>query len=269
MYYREKKWKQRKTKNVKVKESLELLDVKIYPISLKEKNKSRKVKSKDTAPKQKSLNTKRSREYHMRLIHCNFDESDYVIHVTYSNSNRPITREEVEADFRNYILRINRRRKKEGLGNAKYVAVIEGGDGTKKKVHFHIIIDGELNRDILEDLWKKGFVNVDRLQMNEEGLKGLTEYMAKEKRTDEEVEEEKKWNKSWRSSLNLIKPRADVNDTRLTKRKVQKMLFAEPSREEIEKMYPGYTLTYYNVSYNQEYGNIYIDIRLRRYVRNK
>lgn len=266
MYYREKKWKQRKKKNVKVKESLELLDIRIFPVSKSEKNKSRKSKKKETAPKQKSLNNKRSREYHVRLIHCNFDQSDYVIHTTFSNNERPIAKEEVEREFRNYILRINRRRKKEGLGNAKYIAVIEGGDGTKKKVHFHIIIDGQLNRDILEDLWGKGYVNVDRLQLNEEGLNGLTKYMCKEKNLDKE--EERKWDKSWRSSMNLDKPKIEVNDNRFSKRKVKNMIFEQPSREELEKMYPGYTLTYYESKYNQEYGHIYIDIKMRRFVNN-
>lgn len=260
MYYREKRWKQRKTKNVKVEESLELLDVRIFPITIKEKNQSRKQKTRETAPKQKSLNDKRSKEYFTRLVHCNFDQSDYVIHATFTDDKRPLSNDDIDKEFKNYIKRINRRRKKEGLENARYIAVTEGVKGSAN-VHFHIIIDGDLNRDILEDLWNgRGFVNVDRLQINEEGLTALIKYMTKEDKNN---------SKKWRPSLNLKKPKIEVNDSRFKKRKVLNMLNNHPSREELENLYPGYSLTYYKMNYNQEYGNVYIDIKLRKYVKNE
>ena len=273
MLYRQKIWKQRKTKNVRVKESMEFIDIRILPITKKQKNMSRKDKKKESAPKQKKLNTKRSKEWHLRLIHCNFDNSDYVIHSTFSNKERPITKEEVEKEFKNYILRINRYRKKIGLENAKYIAVIEGGDGTKKNVHFHIIIDGDLGREILEDLWKgKGYINVDRLQMNEEGLVRLVNYMAKGLEDEEEIERTKEFKgvRTWRSSKgNLDRPDISVNDHAFSGRKVMNMVAKHPSKEEFEKMYPGYTLTNYNIVYNEEYCQAFIDIKMRRYIKNK
>lgn len=105
MLYREQKWVQRKTKNLRVKESLELLDVKIFAITERDKNQKRKMKNKVTAPSQKKLNTKRSIEWHKKLIHSNFDESDYVIHATFNNENRPNTKEKIEKEFKNYISR--------------------------------------------------------------------------------------------------------------------------------------------------------------------
>lgn len=268
MLYRQKIWKQRKTENLKVKESLEVLDIKIFPITKREKNQSRKNKKKDTAPKQKRLNSKRSLEHHTRLVHCNFDQSDYVIHATYSNKERPISKDEVEKEFRNYILRINRYRKKLGLSNAKYIAVIEGGDGTKKNVHFHIIIDGDVNRDILENLWNgKGYVNVDRLQLSEDGLVALVGYMAKE--TDEENNKKHKGSRSWRSSQGLTKPVIGVSDSAFLGRDVMNMVRSHPSREEIERMYPGYILTDYKITYNEEYCQAYIEFKMRRYVKNE
>lgn len=271
MLYRQKIWKQRKTKNVRVKESMEFIDIRILPITKEQKKMRRKDKKKESAPKQKKLNTKRSKEWHTRLIHCNFDNSDYVIHATFSNKERPFTKEEVEKEFKNYILRINRYRKKIKLGNAKYIAVIEGGDGTKKNVHFHIIIDGDLKREILEDLWKeKGYVNVDRLQMNEEGLIRLVNYMAKGLEDEEEIERTKEFKgvRTWRSSKGLDKPVIYVDDNKFSGRKVMNMVANHPSREEFEKMYPGYTLTDYNIVYNEEYCQAYIDIKMRKYIKN-
>lgn len=284
MAYREKRWKQRKTKNLKEKQSLEILHSKIFFITQQEKNQSRKDKKKESTIKRNEINTRRALEHHIRKVNCNFDKSDYVIHATFNSERRPLTRKEIDNAFSNYIKRINRKRKNMGLKNAKYMAVIEGGDGTEKEVHFHIIIDGELDRNILEDLWgKRGFVNVDRLQPNEEGLTGLTKYMSKghfEELEDElkedfkekegDNEKKKKGTKRWRTSKgNLRGPVIEVNDNRFKKNKVRDMFKNEPSREEIEKLYPGYTLTYYKAVWNEEYDKYYIDIRLRRYIKNE
>ncbi|MGL5087093.1 MAG: rolling circle replication-associated protein [Clostridium sp.] len=273
MLYRQKIWKQRKTKNVRVKESMEFIDIRISPITKEQKNMKRKDKKKESAPKQKKLNTKRSKEWHLRIIHCNFDNSDFVIHATFGNKERPITKEEVEKEFKNYILRINRYRKKLKLENAKYIAVIEGGDGTKKNVHFHIIIDGDLSREILEELWKeKGYINVDRLQMSEEGLIRLVNYMAKGLEDEEEIEKTKQFKgvRTWRSSKgNLDRPDISVNDNAFSGRKVMNMVAKHPSKEDFEKMYPGYILTDYTIVYNEEYCQAFIDIKMRRYIKNK
>ncbi|MGL4571834.1 MAG: rolling circle replication-associated protein [Clostridium sp.] len=270
MFYREQRWKQRKTKNLKSKESIEFLTVKTFPITVQEKNKSRKEKCKVTTPVQRKLNTRRSMEWHKMLVNTNFDNSDYVIHATFNDNKKPTTKEEIEREFKNYIARINRRRKKDGLGNARYVAVIEGLNNPEKRIHFHIIIDGDLDRDTLEDLWKKkGIINVDRLQLNEEGLTGLVEYITKEKLQDDEVYEEEKYRKAYRTSLGLKKPKLEVNDCKFNKRKLREMLVSYPSRQEIEKMYPGYTLTRFDIKQNDEYGHIYVEIQMRRYVKNK
>ncbi|WWU66476.1 hypothetical protein QJR26_08870 [Clostridium baratii] len=271
MHYREQRYVQRKSKNLRVKESLEYLTVKCFPITKKEKNQKRKEKTKLTAPKQRKLNTKRSFEYHKMLVHCNFDTSDYVIHCTFDEKKRPETKERIEKEFTNYIKRINRRRKKLGLNNAKYVAVIEGLQG-ECNVHFHIIIDGELDREILEDLWgNRGIVNVDRLQLNEEGLTGLIKYMLKVKEdVSDEIFEKNKHKRGWRTSKgNLQKPKLKVNDNKFTKRKMRDLLMNSPSREEIERMYPGYTLTDFRITQNDEYGHIYMTIEMRRYVKNE
>lgn len=277
MAYREKRWKQRKTKNLREKESLEILHTKIFFITQQEKNQSRKSKKKESTIKRNEINTRRALEHHIRKVNCNFDKSDYVIHATFNSEKRPLTRIEVDNAFRNYIKRINNKRKKLGLGRSRYMAVIEGGDGTEKEVHFHIIMDGDLDRNILEDLWgKRGFANVDRLQPNEEGLTGLTKYMSKGhfeeliEENEDNSEKKIKGTKRWRTSKgNLREPVIEVNDNRFNKNKVRNMFKNEPSREEIEKLYPGYTLTYFKAVWNEEYDQYYIDIRLRRYVKNE
>ncbi|SDO75825.1 rolling circle replication-associated protein [Clostridium gasigenes] len=258
MLYRQKIWKQSK-KNTTLKEILENLDIKVYPIDLREKNKSRKNKKKESAPKQKNLNDKRAREYLRRLINCNFDNSDLVLHLTYRQGEEPKDYDDAKKDIANLIARINRYRKKIGLGNLKYIAVIEGGNGTGKKIHHHLVIDGQLDRDTLEKFWKKGYANSDRLQGNETGFGDLANYISKDP----------KGNKRWTQSVGLAKPEISVNDNKFSGRKMYNMLTNHPSREELEKMYPGYTLTNYKIVLNEENCGVYMDISMRRIIKNK
>lgn len=85
------------------------------------------------------------------------------------------------------------------------------------RIHHHIIINGGLNRDDIELLWSKtrinwkkakepeyrknidylGFVNCDRLQPNENGIKELVNYINKRR----------KGCKKWSTSMNLEKPK--------------------------------------------------------------
>lgn len=258
MLYRQKKYKQSK-KNTGLKEIIEYLEIKAYPIDLKQKNKSRKEKKKESAPKQKNLNDKRSREYLRRLINCNFDSSDLALYLTYREGEEPQNYEEAKRDVKNLIDRINYYRKKIGLKKLKWIAVIEGGYGTGKKIHHHLIVDGELGRDILESFWKKGYTNSKRLQPNENGLGDLANYISKDP----------KGNKRWKSSTKLDKPEISVNDNKFSGRKMYNMLTNHPSREEFEKMYPGYTLTNYKIVLNEENCGVYMDISMRRTIKNK
>lgn len=259
MFYRQKMYKLRKIKNVKIKESLEVLEVNIFPITLADKNKSRKAKKKESLKKQKNLNDKNAKLYFYRKAQCNFDSSDYVWHITYNNNERPKDIEEANKDFKNLMAKVNKERKKSGLPNAKYMAVIEGGEGTKKKIHFHIIIDGDIHRDKLEGFWKKGTSNIDRLQPDENGIKGLTQYMTKDP----------KGKKRWKQSKgNLEEPQPMINDNRFSNRQMNNFLNNHPSREEFERLYPGYILTDYSINYSEENGGVYMNISMRRTIKN-
>lgn len=53
----------------------------------------------------------------------------------------------------NFIRRINRKRKKLGLENAKYIYIIAFEEYTRP--HFHLLISGGIDRDELERMWGK------------------------------------------------------------------------------------------------------------------
>ena len=47
-----------------------------------------------------------------------------------------------------------------------------------------------------------------------------------------------------------------------------KMVTNQPTKEEIEKWYPGYILTKFEIKQNEQYGGVYMNIEMRRYVKN-
>ena len=65
----------------------------------------------------------------------------------------PETYEDAKKDVVNFIRRINRKRKKLGLENAKYIYIIAFEEYTRP--HFHLLISGGIDRDELERMWGK------------------------------------------------------------------------------------------------------------------
>ncbi len=179
-------------------------------------------------------------------------------HITLDDEHRPKTLEEAEKMFRNLIIKVNRWRKKRELPRARYMAVIEYGESGK--LHWHILIDGKLHRDILEEAWKKGSSNVDRIKQNDEGFKDLCKYMLKDPKG-------KKRYKPSRGNL-VEPPTPTINDNKFSRREMIKMSTSWPTKEEIEKWYPGYTLTKFDIKVDEVYGGIYMNIEMRRVVKN-
>lgn len=259
MFYRTKVQTLKKMVDVVAKESLEIKKISTYPIfDVKEKSKSRKQKKNQSKKEQKDWNEKNAKEYFADKAHCNFDTSDYVWHITFDEEHRPETLEEAEKIFRNLMIKVNRWRKLRGIPRARYMAVVEYGESGK--VHWHILIDGKLHRDILETAWDKGTSNVDRLQQDEEGIKKLCKYMLKDPKG-------KKRYKASRGNL-VEPPTPTINDNKFSRRKMIKMVTNQPTKEEIEKWYPGYILTKFEIKENEKYGGIYMNIEMRRYVKN-
>lgn len=259
MFIRSKTWKLRKKEQSKAKESLEILIMSAYPIyDDKQKSKSRKQKKKQSRKEQKDWNDKNRKEYFFRKAHCNFDTTDYVWHITFDDEYRPPTIEEAKRIFKNLMAKVNRHRRKRELPRAKYMAVVEYGKSGK--MHWHIIIDGKLHRDLLEALWDKGTSNVDRLQFDDEGIRKLCKYMLKDP----------KGKKTYVPSRgNLVEPPdPTINDNKFSKREMIKMATNQPTKEEIEKWYPGYILTKFDIKQDEIYGGVYMSIEMRRYVKN-
>lgn len=234
------------------------MEVEIYPITLQERKQGRKSKSKISLPKQQKLNEKNAKKHLARLINANFSEGDYHLTLTYEDRYLPKDRKEAERDVRNFFRRLKYRRKKLDLPELKYIAVVEnlGKDGRKTRVHHHILIQGDMDRSEVEKVWNKGRCNSMVLKPDEKGLSGLAHYISKNA----------KHGKKWTQSRNLKQPTVSVNDWKFSKRKVEKLSrFGLPPRE-LEKIYPGWSVSDAESRYNEIDGGIYIAIFLRRTV---
>ncbi len=239
-----------------------MFEVEIYPISLKEKNKSRKAKMKESLPKQKNLNDKNARKHLIRLANTNFTDQDLGVHLTYTNKTLPKTEAEARADVVNYIRRVKHYRKKNGLPPLKYLGVTEFSEPDKEdkrdkrkkvRMHHHLFMSG-MDRDTLEKLWGKGRANADRLQEDEFGYTSLANYIAKDP----------KGNRRWIQSKNLSQPNyRPPNDSKYNKRKVINLARNCDDREIFEKAYPGYRYLDCEVKVNDETDAIYLYIRMR------
>lgn len=255
------------------------LEVDIFPYTETQQEASKRKgtrakKEKVSEPKQRNLNDKNAKRYFIQLINANFGEGDLHVTLTYNNKFLPATIKDAEKEIGNYLRRINYKRKKEGMESLKYVLVTEyktkKDDDRPIRIHHHLIINGGINRDIVEDLWSKkqkgqkkgeriGYVNADRLQPDEDGsgIAALGNYLTKDPQGK----------KRWSSSQNLERPWSRPNDHKYSRREVEKIAKNPPGREYWEKKYPGWTLINNDYAFTTVYNEITgwsIYLKLRR-----
>ena len=240
------------------------------------RGKRRKAKK----PKQNALNDKNAKRYLVQLGNGNFHVGDLHTSCTYSVDNLPGTVEEAEKIVGNYLRRIAYRRQKLGLEPLKYILVTEykfSKDGQQlKRIHHHIIMNGGMDRDEVEMMWtaqrvnwkkadspdkteaaayrdsveKMGWVNADRLQMNENGIEGLCKYIIKDPQGK----------KRYSSSRNLAEPQEKCNDFKYSKAKVEQLAkSADGGLSEFQKIYADYNINSCEAVYYEQTGwHIYL-----------
>ncbi|WP_455618851.1 rolling circle replication-associated protein [Eisenbergiella sp.] len=224
---------------------------------------------KDNAAAQRNLNDKNARKYVERLLNHNFDNNDIWITLTYGEGEEPETMEQAIRNMQNYIRRINYQRRKRGLPAAKYIYITEHSPDTEIRWHHHLIMDGLLDMDTVEAVWKKGRRNeTRRLEKDEHGLTGMSIYITKEK-------DRKKGEKRWNCSQNLKQfrvrkvhskpPAAGKGGYKPIGKYVDGFVKDRANIEEqMTRWYPDFDFTDSGVYYNDFNGMFYIRARMRR-----
>ena len=264
----------------------EWLEVDIVPVT--NIPEAGKKKTGITCQKQQNLNDKRSKRRFVQTAHANFGHGDYHISLTYNNAHLPSSLKEAEKAVHNYLKRVKRRMKNKGR-ELKWMLVteytpeeedgqqlvLEGLEDKRTKpvrVHHHLIINGGLSRDELELLWSTtriswnkihgkeyrrtidmvGFINCDRLQPDENGLEGLTNYINKRKKSA----------RKWSTSQNLEKPKEKKNDYKYSFKKIREMAKTPEDKEVWRRQYKGYEPVKIDYQYSIYTGwSIYLRLR--------
>lgn len=235
----------------------EYMDVYVFPVypMAPRYQTGRRKKRKPTREAQKRLNQKHAEKKLARLLHANFTERDLSLTLTFRDD--PESDEAAKRELQNYLRRIRRIYRREGL-ELKYIWQMEK---TKRgRCHFHLVLTGGVDRDTLEKAWKLGYANSRRLQFEDDGLSALAKYITK---THRGAEEERCTYRSYNGSRNLVDPEPEVSDSRIRSRKRAAELADEEGQAWAE-LYPGFELVEIEPYFYEETGGVYLWARLRR-----
>ncbi|HAN20411.1 MAG: hypothetical protein A2Y15_08645 [Clostridiales bacterium GWF2_36_10] len=242
------------------------LDVQIYPVFNQQVG--RRKKAKPTSQIQERLNQINAENAFVRLVHNNFIVDDLALDLTYADKYLPETLEYAEKLLHNFLRRLKRYRKKYNLPDLKYVCVTEASGC---RVHHHLIVNGGIDRDILEQLWGIGYANSQRLQFDEEGITDKVRYITKNSRSEKKPLNKKRWT----SSKNLIKPKAQERTGKISKQQAKELAADTTTQLEqaayFEDLYPGYFFAsvapYHNLINNEFY--FHVKMYRKEYIKRK
>ena len=243
------------------------IDAEVFPVfGRMQRGALRRAKSELTSKAQQRANEERSRLRLIQLVEANFTDKDVSIGLDYGGDNPP-TPERIDKDIRNFINRVKRYRRRNGLPEMRYIYAIGGDEmpspgysGTRP--HAHMITQGDIDRDELEKMWGHGRANTKRLQPLDEGLGGIAVYFTKQ------IQDRppKKGVHKWRCSKKLIHPEPRSIDAKMPNSRVRRIAydFEGQAKEVMEKLYPGYVFQKCVVRYSDIVPGVYIRCVLRK-----
>ncbi len=233
----------------KIYECGNYLEVNIFPAY--KKSNQRNKKAKPTTEVQEKLNQTNAENKLVRLLNANFTPDDLQFDVTYAPEFLPESDEQAARELQNFIRRLKRYRKKQGLPELKYIAVTEKGS-RNGRYHHHLIINGGIDLKTLAEIWGRGYTKAQPLQFNETGLVGKAKYLVKEPVC---------FGKRWNASKNLIQPEPKTRDGRLSQKVITELAKDTENGREYEKYYDGYYFAQAHKLLNDYNGGVYLQIR--------
>lgn len=237
-----------------------MLECEIFPLWTSRQTAARARKEKESRKAQQNINDRNTRKKIMRLVNHNFTDADLWGTFGYDDANAPATPEQAKRDITNFIRKIKYIRKKRGLSPLRYLYVTEwkqeaDSRGKAIRAHHHIVLSGDMERDEIEGLWKKGaYPQTRRLRVTEDGgLNGLACYLTKGSRGE----------KRWSHSNNLVMPVATVADRKITPRMAEKIALQENTAPELfETLYKGYRFKQIEINWSELVAGVYIYVQM-------
>lgn len=167
----------------------------------------------------------------IRLIRTNFSEKDLALHLTYEEE--PTSLDLAKKDVQNFFRRLKRAYKTRGI-KLKYIWVLDKGR-LNGRLHFHTIISGGVDAQILQNIWGLGRAQASHLKFGKNALAGFVKYVQKCKLLY----------RRYSCSKNLDKPIVSYPVEQPTARDVYFMEQELDNPAFWEKKYPNYELLYF------------------------
>ena len=238
-----------------------LVEVECYPV-YQGAYRRKLEKAKATPEAMMTVNDRNARKRFQRMAECNFQVGkDYFLTLTY-DGEAPEDQKDCDRELRNYLTRVNRARKKMGLGKARCIGVLE--TGRKGRLHHHLLIEGGLDRDQMEDLWRHGVANCDRIQQTKGGMAALKHYFTK--CFDTKEAKRGKGRHRYFYTRNLKKPKVTESKTRISRRQAERIREDADMNAEVifRKKWPGLVMEGIEVRQTDWLPGAYIYVRMRR-----
>ena len=223
---------------------------------------TRRTKARASPPKVKKMNDEYSRQYFRWLLFNNFGKGDYHVTLTFADE---FTTEDAKREVTNYLRRLRRLYGKQNL-ELKYLLIKEDRR-SGHRLHWHLVLNGgAIDRDAIENQWKLGYANADRLKPDaKDGLYGLARYLTKSMAYCE------KHQRSWVASGNLLRPDKNpdmvTDDNKISKRRMKQLQEAARNDEVkafVERMYKGFEIIQWRVGVNEVTGRTFAKFCLMR-----
>lgn len=154
----------------------EYLEIDIFPVFEHQRGRE---KNENRQRRYKNSNQRNAERKLIRLLNTNFTKKDIRFDLTYDNDNYPSLPKDAQREMQNFIRRVKRYRKKQGLPELKYVAVTEIGKKSGR-LHHHIVMSGGIDIIDLAEIWGKGYTTAKPLQFDKYGIVGIAKYLIKE-----------------------------------------------------------------------------------------
>lgn len=259
------------------------MEVDLYSLSefqIEIKKGKRSKKKYVSLPKQEKMNDKNARRKLIQILETNFGEGDIFLTTTYKPKYIPKSYDDAQRESRNYIRRIRDKMKALGIKEElRYVVItsMREGKGNDEPVryHHHYIISCGLDRDTLENLWRRkkkkgeklgepiGYANSKRIQEDiNTGILGLANYLARHT----------SYKRKWSCSQNLERPYERTNDHKYSRKRLIQYALDPYDIERWEKIYPGWTVADKDFGIEAKYNDFTgwsIYLKLRRKIKNK
>lgn len=233
-----------------------LLEIEAYPL-LPHPRREQVRRLQPSREAQQRLNQRNAEKKLIRLVEANFGASDFYFTGTIEGPDLP-NWESMQRLVRAFIRRWNRARIKAGLEPGKYIYVLEGHeDGDRRKrLHWHGLLEGGLDRMAIKALWDKGRSRCDELDTSgPDGLIPLSKYLLKNPQGK----------RRWAASRNLKKPAVSWADRKINARAARRIADERAaSSAALEKLYPGHEVLDVEVRTNPYVPGCYIYARMRR-----